>query len=277
MVLGVIGLGLMGGSLALAAKKSGVASRVVGYDARLDHCNEALKRKLVDEIVEHSELLRCDIVILAIPVEAIKEWLSNLTELPETTTIIDLGSTKEEIIASIPTHFRANFVAAHPMTGTEFSGPAAAFETLYSGKTVVLCNLDESGPLHKERALLLFQALQMRIIEMGAHEHDRHAAFISHLPHILSYSLANTVLEQEDRGAILALAAGGFRDMSRLAKSSPEMWRDIFKQNKENLLKSIDYFEKHLAYARMLTEEERWEDLKVWMEEAGELHKLFDR
>ncbi len=133
------------------------------------------------------------------------------------------------------------------MTGTEKFGPKAAIDGLYEGgKAVVLCDLEENEELHKQRAIKIFQEIGMRLIFMDSHEHDIHACYMSHLPHAISYSLANTVMNHEDPKSIIALAAGGFKDMSRVAKSSPDMWTDIFRQNRKNLLESIDLFEEHM-------------------------------
>jgi prephenate dehydrogenase len=160
------------------------------------------------------------------------------------------------------------------MAGTEYSGPMAAFSGLYKDKIVVLCNTEENEALHKERAEKIFTAIGMQIVYMDAKEHDLHAAYISHLPHAISYALANSVLKQEDPKSILILAAGGFKDMSRLAKSNPDMWVDIFKQNRKNLLDSIEVFKKELRTALTYIEEERWEELRSWMERATTLHQI---
>ena len=275
MVVAIVGLGLMGGSLALDLKKYNLATKIIGYDRNQKHRKEALELGLVDEVVEFDAIKSADIIFLAIPVEGIIEALQNLKDVAKTTTIIDLGSTKAKIVATCPSQIRTNFVAAHPMTGTEYSGPLAALEGLYYDKIVVLCNIEENDRLHKERAENIFVAIGMQIVYMDAKEHDLHAAYISHLPHAISYALANSVLKQEDPKSILILAAGGFRDMSRLAKSSPKMWSDIFKQNKKNLLISLEVFKKELRYAKELIEKERWEELQEWMEHATTLHKIF--
>jgi len=274
MKVAIVGLGLMGGSLALDLKELDFIEKVVGYDKNPNHKSEAIKLGLVDEIVEFEEIKNYDVIFLAIPVEGIIEALKKLEDIDEDKTVIDLGSTKEKIVKSVPKKIRKNFVAAHPMTGTEKFGPKAAFKGLYKDKIVVLCNIEDSGKKQVEIAEEIFIKIGMQIVYMDAAEHDRHAAFISHLPHAISYALANAVLKQEDPKSILILAAGGFKDMSRLAKSSPNMWSDIFKQNKKNLLNSIDVFKKELKYAQSLIEEENWEDLKAWMQKATTLHKI---
>ncbi len=274
MQVAIVGLGLMGGSLALDLKLRGIAQKIVGFDHNAEHCRQALELSLVDAIVSFDELKNSDVIFLAIPVEGIIQTLQRLTDIDPATTIIDLGSTKEKIVHSCPSSIRAQFVAAHPMTGTEYSGPKAALPGLYHDKIVVLCDTEANDVLHKERAERIFRALGMQIVFMQAAEHDLHAAFISHLPHAISYALANSVLGQEDPKSILILAAGGFRDMSRLAKSNPDMWTDIFKQNKKNLLTSIEVFKKELRYAHTLIQQERWEELHAWMEEATKLHQI---
>lgn len=274
MTIGIVGLGLMGGSLGLSLKNTKLVSKVVGYDNNMTHCEEALELKLVHEIVSFKEIKECDVIILAIPVEAIIETSKSLKDIKSETTIIDLGSTKAQILASVPKEIRKNFVAAHPMTGTEKYGPKAAFDSLYKDAVVVLCNVDKTDDVHKQRAIGLFSHIGMKIVFMDAVAHDRHASFISHLPHVLSYSLAKSVMGQQDPKSILLLAGGGFRDMSRVAKSSPRMWSDIFKQNKENLLDSVGFFEKELGIAKKLIQDEKWDELTLWMKEATTLHKI---
>ena len=274
MTVGIVGLGLMGGSLGLALQDTKLVSKVVGIDHNLTHCEEALALGLVSEIVSFEEIKQCDMIFLAIPVEAIIKTLQELVGVSARTTIVDLGSTKAKIIASVPPAIRSNFVAAHPMTGTEKFGPSAALKGLYREAVVVLCDFDNSGDLHKERSVQIFSHIGMKIVFMDPLSHDRHASFISHLPHALSYALANSVMGQEDPKSILLLAGGGFRDMSRVAKSSPQMWTEIFMQNRQNLLQAIDVFEKELHNAKTMVEEEDWEALSSWMGKATTLHKI---
>ena len=274
MTIGIVGLGLIGGSLGLALQDTKLVSKVLGYDHNLTNCEDALKLKLVNEIVSFNEIKKCDIIFLAIPVEAIIKTLGSLKDIDKKTTVVDLGSTKGEIIKSVPKSIRANFVAAHPMAGTEKFGPHAAFKTLYQDKIVVFCDTKNTADFHKDRATQIFSHIGMKIVFMEEEEHDKHACFISHLPHAISYALANSVIGQEDPKSILLLAAGGFESMSRLAKSSPTMWSDIFKQNRENLLTSLELFEKELSTCKEMIKEERWSELENWMGDATTLHKI---
>jgi len=276
MNIAIVGLGLMGGSLALSLKKLDFIDTIVGSDHNTEHQKSALELKLVDKFVEFQELKNYDVIFLAIPVNGVIESLKKLTDVDETTTIIDLGSTKDKIVSSVPPSIRKNFVAAHPMTGTENFGPTAAVEGLYDNKVVVLCDLEDSGELQRTRARKIFKALNMKKYFMKADEHDRHAAFISHMPHAISYSIANTVMKQENKHNILALAAGGFRSMSRLAKSSPDMWEDIFKQNKSNLLEAIDLFEKELANIKENIKNDEWQKVHKDISDGNKLHDILD-
>lgn len=273
--IGIIGLGLMGGSIGLSLKKLYPHINIIGYDHNLTHIHEAIDLKLVDKITQNiEEIWQCDLAILAIPVDGIISLIGQISSVPKMTTIIDMGSTKQLICDSIPDAIRSNFVATHPMTGTEKSGPTAAIDGLYNGKTVVLCDIEKSGAHQLEIVKKLYKALGMNIIYMDSTSHDRHAAFISHMPHVISYALANTVMRQEDPKSIIALAGGGFRDMSRIAKSSPDMWESIIRQNKINVLDSIINFKQELdSFEQMLLKED-WDGVKKWMIEANSLHDI---
>lgn len=275
MNIGIVGLGLMGGSFAKAVKKYAIAKKVYGFARSEKSKKEILELNLVDELVDIKTLKeKCDLIVLAIPVDNIISFLPNLLDIDKNTTIMDLGSTKEFIVKNIPLEIRSNFVAAHPMCGSEKFGPKASMDNLYEGKTVVLCDLEDNNELHKQRAVKVFQDIGMRLVFMDSHNHDVHACYMSHLPHAISFSLANTVMNHEDPKSIIALAAGGFKDMSRIAKSSPNMWTDIFKQNKDNLLDSIDLFEEHMKNVRAMVENEEYEKLEEWMKKANTLHEI---
>lgn len=273
--IGIVGLGLMGGSLSLGLQQYSNRFRFIGLDHNPKHTQEALELGIVDEIVETLEDLKeCDIIILTVPVDGIIALSQEFGVVNHMCTIIDLGSTKAKISNAIPATLRPNFVTAHPMTGTEKFGPLAAFATLYQNKVVVVCDIQMSGSHQQSIAKTLFEMLEMRVIYMDAFEHDRHAAYISHMPHALSYALANAVMKQEDVQSILALAGGGFRDMSRIAKSSPHMWEDIFRQNRTNMIEAIESFEQELKKCRIMVENQEWEKLNLWMQEANRLHDI---
>jgi prephenate dehydrogenase len=274
MTCGIIGLGLMGGSFALATRD--YFKKIVGVDHNPSHQQEALKLGLVDEIVELKDLEKVDVIVISIPIRGIINVLKELSKLnlKENVTIIDFGSTKESIVKNCPKNIRKNLVASHPMAGTEYSGPQAAIADLYENKVMVVCDIEESGEEQKNTAIDIFKHLKMNIKFMKSSEHDRHAAFISHMPHVVSFSLANAVLNQEDREHIVTLAAGGFRDMSRLAKSNAKMWEDIFRENKKNLLDAIEAFKGELKKAKNLIENDKWDELKIWMKKGNELHKI---
>lgn len=274
MKVGIIGLGLMGGSLGLALKNVSFIDKVLGFDLNEQHQKEALDLALIDDAVDFNEVQKSDIIILTIPVEGIISCLNSFNNITKETTIIDFGSTKAKIVSQVPSSLRKNFVAAHPMAGSEKFGPAAAFASLYTDKVVVLCDLEDSGDAQAALAYKLFEEINMRIVTMNSIEHDKHAAYISHLPHALSFALANTVLSHEDTKSILNLAAGGFKDMSRLAKSSPHMWEDVFKQNSDNVIETIEIFEEELQKIKNQIKNQKWEELNSEMKNANHLHEI---
>ncbi len=240
MRVAIIGTGLIGGSLALALKQNGFASRIIGVDHNQDNLQKALSLGIIDEgslledIYDHS-----DVVLLSIPVNAIERLLPQiLDQISENTIVADLGSTKERICKSVEKHpKRGNYVAAHPIAGTENTGPEAAIPHLYENKQVIICEATESIPEALKLITAMFNQLKMNVIEMTPSQHDLHIAYVSHLSHISSFSLAQTVLNKEStEPEIFKMAGGGFSSTTRLAKSSPEMWNPIITQNKENIL-----------------------------------------
>jgi prephenate dehydrogenase len=275
MNIGIIGLGLMGGSLGLALKKFPKKYHITGYDHNKTHKKEAIELNLVDKICDNFEDMKAlDVIFLTIPVDAIIKAIKNLKDISKKSTIIDFGSSKSKISNSIPKEIRELVVTAHPMTGTEKFGPKASIQNLYRDKVMVICDKDRSGELQIDTAIKIFKDIKAKIFFMDANEHDRHAAFISHMPHAVSFAIANSVMKQEDSENIIALAGGGFRSMSRIAKSSPNMWEDIFRQNRENLLESIEVFSSELALCKKMIEDEDWENLHRWMLEANTLHDI---
>ncbi|NDJ27320.1 prephenate dehydrogenase [Campylobacter sp. MIT 12-8780] len=274
MKIGIIGLGLMGGSLGLCLRENKLISKVLGYDTDEKNAKEALNLGLVDELASFKEIKTCDIIILAIPVDAIVKVLKELKDTSSNTTIIELGSTKKEIIKSLPKELKSHFIAAHPMAGTENSGAKAAFKELYKNAVCVLCESEAAEVKHRQRAVELFSYLGMQIIFMNASAHDHHTAIISHLPHAISFALANFVMKEENKKNIVHLGGPSFKGMSRIAKSSPAMWGSIFEQNKENLLASIELFQNELELCKKMIQDDDEKALKKWMKKANALRDI---
>ncbi|RDU64932.1 prephenate dehydrogenase [Helicobacter didelphidarum] len=274
MQAGIIGLGLIGGSLGLALKEIKMFKRILGFDKKSLHQQQALSLGLVDECVSIDEIAECDVIFIAIPLDYVSSLINSFVNLRTSQTIIDLGSAKSQINSNIDSKIRKNYIGAHPMSGTENSGPKAAQKDLFKNKIIILTDTMESGEFQVAFAKEIFVNLGMQIIKMDSKNHDKHIAYISHLPHILSFSLANTVLAQEKPENILALVGGGFRSMSRIANSSPITWRDIFKHNREYLSFALNDFEIHYQEAKQLILEEKWDELEKWMKKANVLHEF---
>ena len=253
MRITIVGLGLIGGSLAIDLRKSKFATELVGVDSSEKHADQALKIGLIDRIENLEKgLENSDIIIIAIPVDKEVAILANVLDtINNNTTVIDMSSTKRVIIESVRNHQkRKNFVPAHPMSGTENSGPTAALEGLFKGKITIICDHEDSGPQHLAMAEKMFQVLGMDIAYMTGDEQDHSTAFVSHLPHAAAYALANAVQSKEDRSIIFDLASGGFNSTVRLAKSSGTMWHPIFQQNRNYVVESLDVYIKHLQEFR---------------------------
>ncbi len=261
----IIGLGLIGGSIAKDLRKSNFATELIGVEINESHAKQALEIDLVDRIEPLEKGVKnTDIVILAIPVDKELQLLSKiLDEILENTTVIDLGSTKKAIVDSVKDHpKRRNFIPSHPMSGTENSGPTAALEGLFRSKIVIVCDQQDSGPQHLALVEKMFQTMGMDIAYMTADEQDHSTAFVSHLPHAAAYALANAVQSKEEGKIIFDLASGGFRSTVRLAKSSAEMWHPIFQQNRAYVVESLDVYIKHLKEFRDSMKEK--DDKKLW-------------
>ncbi|EHP7838857.1 prephenate dehydrogenase [Campylobacter jejuni] len=274
MKIAIIGLGLMGGSLGLCLKENKLISCVYGMDLSKENEKDALQLGLIHELIEFKDLALCDMIFVATPVDAIIEILQKLVDLPSNVTIIELGSTKRKIIESLPKNLIKQTLFAHPMTGTENSGPKAAFKELYKDAVCVLCDSEIADDLHQKRAVEIFSHLGMKIVFMDSKAHDHHAAIISHLPHVISFSLANFVMKEEDKRNIVHLAGGSFKGMSRIAKSSPQMWKSIFLQNKDNLLSSIDFFQQELERCKQMIQLDKNDELREWMKQANTLREI---
>ena len=275
----IIGLGLIGGSLAKDLRKSKFATELIGVETNNEHAKQALEIGLVDRIEPLEKAVRnTDIVIIAIPVDKELMVLPKILDtIKSNTTVTDMGSTKRVIIETIKNHpRRKNFVPAHPMSGTENSGPTAALEDLFRGKITILCDQSDSGPQHLALIEKMFQNLGMDIAYMTADEQDHSTAFVSHLPHAAAYALANAVQAKEDRNIIFDLASGGFRSTVRLAKSSGTMWHPIFQQNRNYVVESLDVYIKHLQEFRNCLFEENDERMHELIVNANKIRGILE-
>jgi prephenate dehydrogenase len=277
MCVAIVGIGLIGGSMALALKEKGLADWVVGVDANLEHQKKAIDLKLVDEILPlHEALVKSDLIILAIPVNAAEKLLPKLLDQVHLQVLMDVGSTKEGLLKSIENHpKRGRFVATHPMWGTEYSGPTAAVSGAFIDKATVICNKEESDVDALQMVEKVYETLGMHLVYMNAKAHDVHVAYVSHISHITSFALANTVLEKE-RGEdnIFELASGGFESTVRLAKSNSDMWVPIFMQNKENVLDVLNEHISQLRKFKSCLEKENFEYLKELIEQANGIKRI---
>jgi prephenate dehydrogenase len=244
----VIGLGLIGGSLAKDLKKR-IGYEVFGMDQDPAHIKKALELGLIDSEIEMSQIKQASVVIIATPVNSIPKITQEVLNFVSSDTLVfDVGSVKQEICKAVQDHpNRGNFVAAHPLAGTEFSGPDAAILNLFDEKVNILCETDKSNWQILDKAFSLFKKLNMRIKMMNPEEHDRHVAYVSHLSHVSSFMLGKTVLEIEhNEQHIFDMASTGFASTVRLAKSASSTWTPIFLQNKENVLCALDEYIKNL-------------------------------
>ena len=276
MKLTVVGLGLIGGSMAKDLRKARFTQEITGVDSSPENAQEALRLGIIDRIDSlESAVAKADMVIIAIPVDKVLNTLTKVLDLiSDQTTVIDVGSTKKLIAEAVENHpKRRNYVAAHPMSGTENSGPTAALEGLFEGKINIICDQEKCGPQHLAFAEKVFQVLGMDIAYMTADEQDHSTAFISHLPHAAAFALANAVLDKEDREIIFDLASGGFNSTVRLAKSSPEMWGPIFQQNKQYVVESLDVYIKHLKAFRKSIENDP-EEMMALMTNANRIRGI---
>ncbi len=275
--LTVIGVGHIGGSFALAAKKTGLIDYVIGVDTSPSNLEKAKSLGIIDEELELEQAIaKSQIVIVAIPVNHIARILPHILDCAVNQTVIDVGSTKHNILESIRNHpNRKNFVACHPMAGTEFSGPEAALEDLFINKTCVIVNKDQSGVEHTQRIESLLKAMQMRLVYLEGDAHDLHVAYVSHISHISSFALALTVLAKEkDEKSIFDLASGGFSSTVRLAKSNPDMWVPIFEQNRDFVLDVLDEHISTLSKFRSLLIKKDFVTFRSMIEEANQIKRI---
>ncbi|QBA22633.1 prephenate dehydrogenase [Chryseobacterium indologenes] len=278
MKISIIGVGLIGGSMALKLREKNLASFIYGIDNNTQHISDALELKIIDAGVdlEHG-IKNSDLIILSIPVDAARKLLPSVLDLvSDQQTVMDAGSTKAGIVHAVKNHpKRSRFVAFHPMWGTENNGPKSAIAESFSGKAGVICNKEESADDALATVEKVVNALDMHMIYMNAEDHDVHTAYISHISHITSYALANTVLEKErEEETIFQLASSGFSSTVRLAKSHPEMWVPIFKQNKENVLDVLNEHITQLRKFKSALEKENYEYLEELISNANRIRGI---
>ena len=276
--VGVIGLGLIGGSMALDLRRRGFASKVLGVEADSVAAEAALTIGLVDKVVDLKECVKeADIIVLAVPVgTAVKMVPEILDGLEDDKIVIDVCSTKEEICRAVKYHpRRKQFVSTHPMAGTEYSGPWAAQPGLFDGRACIFANTEESAPKAVKVIEEMYDVLNMRPIYMNAEQHDLHTAYVSHISHVNSFALALTVLDKEkDEKHIFDLASGGFSSTVRLAKSNPDMWVPILSQNRDNVLRVMDTYIEKMKEFRGAIDAYDEEKLRELILEANRIKKI---
>ena len=282
MKVGIIGLGLIGGSIAVDLRRRGHAREILGVEADQVNAAAALKIGLVDKVTDLDECLsESDMVVLAVPVGAAVRLLPQILDSFNAAgsvekIVIDVCSTKENLARCVRYHpCRRQYVATHPMAGTEYSGPWAAMSGLFDGHACIICDAEESAPNAVRRVEELYDVLNMRMIYMSSSSHDVHAAYVSHISHVSSFALALTVLDKEkDEKHIFDLASGGFSSTVRLAKSSSEMWTPILSQNRENVLHVMDtYIEKMNAFRQAIADGDE-DAVRGLIEEANRIRRI---
>ena len=277
--IAVIGLGLIGGSLALELKKV-TWSTIFGVDNNPEHLQKALDLGLIYKKANLEIVKNVDIVVIAVPVNEIPKIAVQVLDLiHENTLVFDVGSTKRAVCEAVKNHSkRKNFVAVHPISGTEFSGPEAAIYDLFTDKVNIICEQNLSSKKMVQRVVSLFEKIKMRNVFMdSAEQHDKHIAYVSHLSHISSFMLGKTVLEIEpDEENIFNMAGSGFRSTVRLAKSSPAMWTPIFIQNRDNVLKSLTEYIKNLETFKQLISEGSSDEVYDVMHNTNRIKNILD-
>ncbi len=277
MEVAIIGIGLIGGSFAKDVKKLHPNAKIIGLDQREDHLDKALELQIIDEKGDYASLSSVDLVYVSIPVNALVTELPKILDaVGEDTVVLDAGSTKRLICDSVSEHpKRRNFLACHPIAGTEFSGPTAALEGLYQDKTMIICEVEKTAFKLQERALEIFQKMKMRIRYMNPVAHDKHIAYVSHLSHISSFMLGKTVIEKEkNERDIFDMAGSGFESTVRLAKSSPDMWAPIFEQNKDNVVETLEEYIQNLTAFKQMIEDNDFENVHQEMSNTNKIKQI---
>ncbi|MFC5194696.1 prephenate dehydrogenase [Bizionia hallyeonensis] len=275
----IIGVGLIGGSIAKDIKHLNPEITIFGIDTNEDHLNDALALKIIDEKAEFEDVKHADAVILTIPVDAAVTVLPKVLDLVlDNALVMEAGSTKVAICKAVENHpKRRNFLATHPIAGTEFSGPKAALAGLFQGKTNIICEVEKTAFQLQERALSIFKIMGMRIRYMNPEAHDKHIAYVSHLSHISAFMLGKTVIEKEkNERDIFDMAGSGFASTVRLAKSSPDMWTPIFKQNKTNVIETLNEYIQNLTTFKTYLETDRFEEIHKEMSDTNYIKDILN-
>ena len=277
MTVTIIGVGLIGGSFGLALKDKQLATHIIGVDNNAGHLSTALKLGLIDEGCTLAEAVsKSTLIVMAVPVDAMISLLPAVLDLTDKQVVMDMGSTKSQVISIAAAHKQGRlFVATHPMWGTEYSGPEAAVSGAFVNKAVVICNRENSDSDALDLVQDIYRQIGMHLVYMESGAHDLHAAYVSHIAHITSFALANTVLEKEkEEDAIFELASGGFESTVRLAKSNSAMWVPIFKQNRENVLDVLNEHISQLRKFKSCLEKENYRYLQELIEHANGIRKI---
>lgn len=270
----IIGTGLIGGSFALDIQQEYPDAVIYGVDTNSKHINDALEYGVIHEEACFEDVQSADVVFVTIPVDVTLNVLPKVLDIiHDNSLVIDVGSTKQRICEAVKNHpRRRNFLAAHPIAGTEFSGPKAAIQGLYKEKTNIICEVEKTAFKLQEKALEIFSRIGMRIRYMDAVSHDKHIAYVSHLSHISSFMLGKTVIEKEkNERDIFDMAGSGFESTVRLAKSSPAMWAPIFEQNKDNIVETLEEYIGNLKQFKKLMEEHKFDQVFEEMQETNHI------
>jgi prephenate dehydrogenase len=275
----VIGIGLIGGSMALDIKTLHPEAKIYGIDNNESHLAEAIALGVVDEGAAFDDLVDADFVIVSVPVDVALQVLPRVLDvIGDNSIVFEVGSTKMPICEAVANHpKRRNFIATHPIAGTEFSGPSAAIKGLFQGKTNIICEVEKTTFKLQERALDLFKEMGMRIRYMDPKSHDKHIAYVSHLSHISAFMLGKTVINKEkDEQDIFDMAGSGFESTVRLAKSSPAMWTPIFKQNRKQVVKTLEEYISNLSKFKELLEKEDYDAIYNEMQSVNKIKEILN-
>jgi prephenate dehydrogenase len=277
MKIAIVGVGLIGGSMALDLRTSGFATELIGVEKDAKTGEKAIELGLVDRILPLEKAIEAaEIIILSVSMDAMLTLLPIILDKIQNKIVFDVGSTKEKLLEAVEKHpKRSRFVATHPMAGTEHSGPEAAIHNLFVNKYCVLCDVEYSDKDALETVTQLYKTLKMNILYLNRNEHDVHTAYISHISHLTSFALALTVLEKEkDEDKIFELASSGFQSTVRLAKSSPDTWTSIFKQNRDNVLEVLDEHIHILSVFRSLLIKRKFDEFHKMIQQANDIKRI---